>query len=272
MMDLKAALAEIKKVRLKKSVDLTKVSQETITAQKGRKRAAELRLPYLERDYKVALAKHLAVFLVTGSDASKFEEFSKDITKAPVLDAEGLYKELLKRMPAEASSGKLAPKVIVDIMQRHLLDIAHELEIASFPLPYYKHSRGFAVNGAQDLYRFMRRVLLETAGAEMAAAYILKQAAQQALEAEFDGDLYPLIVRLDDESVADKIVDGFKEVLGNVNLLTAGKIEGKIDTRVFHSVKDVTKESVLDTLKEVKKIINKSNSKASARKTKEKNQ
>jgi len=271
MMDLKTALAEIKKARLKKSVDLTKVSQETITAQKGRKRAAQLRLPYLERDYKVALAKHLAVFLVVGKGSSTFGEMAEEITKAPVLDAEGFYKELFKRMPVEASSGKLAPKVVVDIMQRHLLDVAQELEIASFPLPHYKHSRGFAINNSEDLYRFIKRVMLETAGAEIAAAYLLKQAAKQALEAEFDGDLYPLIVRLDDSSIADKTVEGLSDVLGSVNLLTAGGVESKINTKAFSSIDDVTKTSVLDTLKEVKKIITKSGRKASTRKTKENN-
>lgn len=267
MTDLKTILSEIRKTRLRKDVDLTKVSQETITAQKGRKRSAELRLPYLEREYKIALAKHVSVFLVTGSESYAFGELAEEITKAPVLDAEVLYKELLNRMPVVASAGKLAPKAIVDLLQRHLLDIASDLEISSFPMPHYKHSRGFSVNNAQDLYRFIKRVISETAGSEISAAYILKQAADQALQAEFDDGLYPLIVRLEDSSLADKTVEGFKEVLGSVNLLTAGKTEGNINTRTFSSVKEVTRESVLDTLKEVKKSITKNGRKAPTRKT-----
>lgn len=267
MTDLKTILSEIKKTRLKKDVDLTKVSQETITAQKGRKRSAELRLPYLERDYKLALAKHVSVFLVTGSESYAFGELAEEITKAPVLDAEVLYKELLNRMPVVASAGKLAPKAIVDLLQRHLLDIASDLEISSLPMPQYKHSRGFAVNNPQDLYRFIKRVISETAGSEVSAAYILKQAAEQALQSEFDEGSYPVIVRLEDSSLTDTTVEGFKEVLGSVNLLTAGEIKGKINTRTFSSVEEVTKESVLDTLKEVKKSITKSGRRSSASKT-----
>jgi hypothetical protein len=268
MMELNEVLAEIKKAKLKKAMDLSKIGVETRAAQQGRKRSAELRLPYLERDYKIALAKHLAVFLVVGDGASKFAELASEITKEESLDAEGLYKEILSRMPKEAASGKMAPKVIVDIMTRHLLDLASELEIASMPLPRYQHSKGFSVKNTQDLFRLIKRVLSQNGGAAMSAAKVLKEAAEQALKNEFDGDLYPVIVRLDDTSLADDMVEGFKEIIGNVNLLTTGELESKLKTKSFTNVKEVTRESVLDTLKNIKQTINKSGRKASTRKTK----
>lgn len=268
MMELKEVLAEIKKAKLKKNIDLSNVGVETRAAQQGRKRSAELRLPYLERDYKIAMANHLAVFLVVGPDAGKFSELASEITKEKYLDAEGLYKEILSRMPKEAATGKMAPKVIVDIMSRHLLDLAVELEIASLPLPRYQHSKGFTVKNTQDLYRLIKRVIVQSDGAALSAAKVLKEAAARALENEFDGDLYPVIVRLDDENIADEMVEGFKYVISNVNVLTAGELKDKLKTNVFANVNEVTKESVLSTLKDIKQLINKNGRKMSTRKNK----
>jgi uncharacterized protein (DUF885 family) len=254
---LKEALSEYKKVNERANADLTKVDRSNITAHRDRVRTAKRRLPEVKLEYKNAVRKHLAIILVTGSQAEEFGKLAEKITGDKTLDAEGLYKDIVKRMPKEASSGKMAPKVIVDIMTRHLEQIASEVGIESFPRPHLSARRSFVVKDKTELDRLVKRVLNENQGSALAGAYLLVAASELALANEFDGETYPVIATITDSSIVDEVVEGFNEIFGQTKVLTAGSLEDKIENKPITKLAEVSEETVTEALKAIKTTLGK---------------
>jgi hypothetical protein len=156
-------------------------------------------------------------------------------------------------MPKEAT-GKMATKVVVDILSRHFADIAADNDVLEYPQILYKNSKGFAINNKSDLDRLIKKTINETVGSEMATIYVLNKIADAALELEFDGEKssLPVLFTISDEGEVDSILAGQKRMSLAPFLLTSGEVSDKFESKVLAAVETVDKESVLNALKTVK--------------------
>lgn len=248
-------------VKLKSRIDfqIPENNGTTMVGHLSRKRSAELKLPEVKREYRMALIRHIVPIIVSGPLLEEFAQVASNSLGILTVDGEGIYKDLLSRMPKEASSGKMSTKVIVDIMSRHFMDVASECEVAEYPEILYKNNKTFAINNTQDLEKLIKRCVTENVGAEMTLIYNLRPIAEKAMEIGFDGkkSQLPVLILVKDETLIDAISKSQKDFVGSSYLLTAGGISSKIKTKAFSSLEEVNKETVSEALKSVKNYIKK---------------
>lgn len=252
-MQLKSILEEITKLQDKAQADIPQ-NPATIQGHISRRRAAELKIPEMKREYKSALLRHIVPIVVTGSTSSEFSKIASEELSVLTVDGESLFKELRTRMPAEATTGKMSTKVVMDVLARHFSDIASESDVLEYPQILYKNSRGFAINDESDLDKLIKLAINESVGAEMATIYNLKSISQKALEIGFNGEKshLPVLMLVQDESIVDRILEGQRRLGLQSYLLTSGEISNSVTTKALTTVEKVAKESVMDALKAVK--------------------
>lgn len=257
MQELKLLLEEIS--RTGKMADLKVSAKNSGTVQNllGRKRSAQLRLPELKRKYRNELRGRILPVIVAGSGASEFLSLASEKVGAITVDGEALYKELLKRMPSQASSGKMTTKVIVDILSSHFMDIANESEVISYPSITHNNRQSFAVKNKNDLEKLIKQVVNSKVGSEFTMVYNLVGISERAIEMEFSSKTLPVLVGVEDESLVDEIVKSYQNFLGAAFLLTAGELKSNMSEKALASVDSVTEESVSSALKKVKTALKK---------------
>jgi hypothetical protein len=255
-MELKHMLAEISKLKLRAEIKIPKSNVNTVQSHISRKRSAELRLPEVKRDYKIALvnSRLIVPIIVTGDSSEEFAKVASEETGILALDGEALYKNIASRLPEQASKGKMAPKTVVDLVSKHFFDIAIDKGVNEYNPINYRHSKTFAVNNAADLDKMIKRVINDQVGAAMTLVFNLDEIADYGIENEYDGEKsqLPVLVVVKDTSIVDQIIEGMKEFTDSSYLLTSGLIDGKVTTKAMVAVEEVNKTSVSNALKTVK--------------------
>lgn len=253
-------LNEIGQYKQRLSAPIPDNNGTTIQGQLARKRTAKLRLPELEREYKNELRTNIVPIVFTGSLADEAAK-ALEAKGAIVVDGEGLYKELTQRMPAQASMGRMSPKVIVDILSRHFMDIASENDVVSYPAIMHKQSASFAVNSPADLERFVKRTVNASVGPEMGFIYNLKQISNLALESEITSKKIPVIFKVLDESLVEPLMEAYVRSTGSVFLLTVGGVSDTLSTKASTALDTADEKAVLTAVKKLKDIVNKNKTK-----------
>ncbi len=246
---LSAIMEEIKKLRAKAGADVL-TANNMAQNHMARKRTAQLRLPDLVRDYRTALSSHILPIIVTGSEASQFAATAKEKTGTAAVDGEAVYAEILSRLPKEVIG--MAPKNVSELISRHFSDIAGESGILSYPAINHKSSKGFVVNNTSDLEKFVKKTINSSLGVEISPIFSLRAIAEQALEAEFSGNLFPVLVVVKDESLVDSLVSAYSKLSGASFLLTAGDVSANLNSEVLAKTSETDEEQVLKALTKVK--------------------
>jgi hypothetical protein len=254
---LKELLSEIKKMQVRASQDIPANNGTTVGGHISRKRVAKLRIPELEREYALYLRNHIVPIIVAGSTASEFVSMATSLNNIVSVDGEGLYKEIIKKLPKEAGNGKMGPKAIVDTISRLFTDVASEASVVSYPSIFYKGSRSFAVKNTQDLERLVKRTLNDTVGPQMALVFNLKEIANQAIKNEFSSQFLPVLVAVSDENLVSDILKGSEELLGMSFLLISGETQSNMEEKALASSKEVDEKSISTALNKVKQAIKK---------------
>lgn len=252
MSDLREVLDELKKMRTRATASIPANNGTTVNNHKNRQRVAKLRIPDLEQEYRLAVAPAIVPILVIGSDSDKFAKIASDKTGAIVIDGEGLYKELVDRMPPESKNGRMSPKTITDTMRRHFEEVMAKAGVSSYPAINHKRTKSFSIKNISDLDRFVKHTVNDNVGSEIAAYYSLNEIASKAIEADFSGKILPVITVVSDESVAEELHSGYSKLSGTAYLLTAGVVSDKVKELAFGGTEEVNQKNVLDTLKQIK--------------------
>ena len=257
MDQLKSLLEEIGATQKRAVAEIPKNNGTTMQGHISRKRAAELRVPELKREYRNALAKHVLPIIVTGSLSQDFVKLAAEKVGALSVDGEGLYKELLSRMPKEASSGRMTTKVIVDVLTRHFMDVANESDVVSYPSVSHNNRKSFAVKNKSDLDRLIKTTVNASAGSEFSLIYNLNTIRDKALEIEFSSTILPVLVQVSDESIVDDLLTSYKTFSGATYLLTAGELSSSLNEKALVALDSVDEDSVSNALKKVKNTLKK---------------
>jgi signal recognition particle subunit SEC65 len=252
MDQLKTLLEDIAVAEKRAGAEIPQNNGTTMGGHLSRRRAAELRIPELKREYRNELAKHILPIIVTGPLASDFTALASDKVGAVSVDGEALYAELLSRMPREATIGRMTTKVIADILTRHFMDVANEADVVSYPSLALNSRKSFAVKNKDDLDRLIKSIVNSSAGSEFSLIYNLNSIRDKALDMEFSSAVLPVLVRVGDETLVDSMLSSYKSFSGQVYLLTAGSTSSSLNEKALVALDSVDEESVTAALKEVK--------------------
>ena len=258
-MNLETLMVEIKKQKRYAEEDIYGGNPATLQSRKSRKQLAKGRLDELFLEYKRAFRPSAAFILVTGSESRAFANVVTEETETCVLDGEGLYKKLASKLPKELLNGRESTASLLGTISRQLEPIAAEIDVLSFGAIMYKSEFQRTVRTQSDALDLIKRVINSQVGSEMAAMFALNDAAKNAVDAEFTGNLFPVMVYLEDSGIANEILSGISKMGSRGVVLQAGTLaEGLKLEGVIASVETVDRDSVMLALKKVKSVFTKS--------------
>jgi hypothetical protein len=214
------------------------------------------RLKDLKEEYITELRTSAVFILVSGSGKDQFAEIAKNEFKCFTADPEGFYKDLANRLPVTLYNQKTPPSNLFDIMGRHLEDKATEMKIEAYPLMVFKAKYQKACNGKEDFVQLIKEAVNDQMGSEIAGIHVVRELADEAIQAGHGGKLTPIILATDDEKFALDLKSNLGRIQSRAFLVAAGKGAKTIrSTEGAFTVKEVTNESVENILTNIRKLV-----------------
>lgn len=255
-MSLASILEEIKKVKPFADEDITEGPRETYAGREGRKRNARDQLKRFKEQYIDELRKNAVFIIVSGTNKDQFAELAKGEFGCFLSDSEAFYKDLANRLPEELYKNKSPTANLFEIMGRHLEDKANEMQLMSYPQLVMKQQYRRVVDGREDFASLIKQAINEQVGSEIVGINAIRNIADAAIEVGHSSKITPIIMTTDDENFALDLNKNLGRIGSKVFLVAAGKGAKTVRsiTGAF-ALKEVTKESIENTLANIKNLI-----------------
>lgn len=253
MSNLEKLAAEIKKQKRYASEDVKEGETATLNARKARKQQAKGRLDDLYVEYKKALVPNLVFVLAYGSGAESFASISKEEGNTDAVSADALYEDLAGRVDSRLLTNSSSS--IFDSLSRHLSDIANEIGVSSYPYVRYSSKYSAKVKNKEDVLGMAKTMINEDVGAEIVGLYAAEKATRNAMEQDFDGKVYPVVVYLKDATLAKAIKEGLSKIGARTYAVAVGSVGKGNSAKPTLKLDKADNENVIEALKQIKNKI-----------------
>jgi hypothetical protein len=241
-MEVKKLLEQITADELAVAEDLGGWDPRTVIGKQMAKRQAEDRLGGLRAEYKKAVAEAAVGIVLEGSVETQadFAALAEDEASTITVNANEMYLTIAKKVLPSLGRDQLFTATQSGLMFEAIEEIATNVEAplaltAPIGTPPFSH-----VFSEQECANLIRSVIRKAIGESLNALYLEKQVVEKALSVRYNSNVVPVVIT----NAVPEEVDGL------VKALFAGrnfpvKLTGNI-----------TKDSVLKTLLQIKKKIN----------------
>lgn len=228
----------------------------TYTTKLGHIKRAKEDLKELYMEYR-AFIKDSAIFiLVTGGQTSQFVNIAKNDFECFEVNGEEFYEEITKdineRMYTDTASGP----GLFDLISSAFEDIAMDMGIMGYRPLLFESKFKKKLNGKKDLLEVTQKAFNDKVGSEVVGVYAIDRVATQAVNEGFTGRLIPIILHTKNETLIKDFSRDFRQIFGNVFIVSAGKVTKNIKDNSLLSLKTITVEKVKEALTKVKENIN----------------
>ena len=250
-MSLESVVEEIKKNYKYANEKVEGGNPSTLVGRKARQKGAKERLKQLYTQYKGQL-KTRSLFVVTSGDkAEDFANLAKETADFLVAYTDSFYQDLTDRIDSKLYKNPITSSYIIDVMARHFEDIAHSLDIASYPQIVNNQKFNTLIKNKEDVLKLVKKVMNDVVGPEVAALYAFEKLAKDAFDTQFSDKIFPVMVVAGSDTAA-LIAAGFKTLNPRVFTVAAGD-NGL--TSATLKVGEVDDKTVVSTLTKIKKEI-----------------
>jgi hypothetical protein len=256
-MALAEILKEIKTVQPFADESLENGPMETLNARRGRKVQSLERLRQLKGEYTRELSRSSLFLVVTGTGREEFCKLANEVGLFTA-DPESIYRELAAQVSPELYLGKETLVNLFDVLGRCLETKAIELDIIGYPMLRYSEKYRKVVASTGDFVNLITRAINDQVGAEIAGICAIRSVADVAIGREHAAKTTSILLPTGDEQLVTELVRDLERLTPRVFMVVAGKASKSmrgIDGALF--VREPTKESVTDVLKEIKSSIKK---------------
>jgi hypothetical protein len=257
-MSLENTLKLIKQFKPFAEEDVSSGPPETLSGRRGRKAQAIEQMKRLKREYKSDLLSTARFIVISGGSKDEFTQIATENFYCFSSDPEEFYKDLINRIPPTLYLGKEEITNVFDITGRHLEDKMVELDISEYNQLFYKQEFSKKIEKTEDFLEMVKKVVNKQIGAEIVGIQAVASLVDKAIEKDHDGKITPILLpTLDEQLIADLMKD-LERLTSRVYLVSAGRSSKFLKSfeGVF-PVKEVTKESVDETLKSIMKATRK---------------
>lgn len=257
-MSLNTILQEIEKTLPQAQMDLTMANESTFRGREGLKRAAVERLEQLKTDYKKALIESTFFIILTGSNRNHFSEVASNPDfECFSVNPDNFYNDLASRVDGKLF-GRESTKYLFNIANNALYDKALEIGISRNSLTEIKFDERYnmAVKNHEELANLLKRAVNDQIGSEIVGLDAITSIADRALEKKHAGSITPVLLNTDDENFALDLQKNLTRLKTKTFVVVAGKASKTLQNLPgVLRVKDVTEESVGETLKLIRNQI-----------------
>ena len=258
-MSVSKILEEMERLTRYANEDVETGAPETLNARRGRKRSAEVKLKELADSYTDELIRGAIFVLVAGANGKEFSDaVSSEAFQCFTADPEGLYKDIVDKVPSVLVNGRESTASVFGVISRHLEDQAIALRIRELPQIIFKQQYQRPINSRGELLEITKRIINEQVGAELAGVHAVRSIASAAIAKKHSGERTPLFMHSDDDQLTVDLAKSLTRITPNVFLVVAGKgpkYLKNLDGAIL--VKEVNNENVEKVLTTIKNSIRK---------------
>lgn len=257
-MSLQNVLAEIKKVKPFADEELTQEPIETLNARRGRKNQSVERMKQLKREYKSELMQNTVFIIATGSGREEFVKTATEDFGLFSADPEAFYKDLAGRVPEVLYKGKEGVSNIFDVLGRHLEDKMMELDINAYNQLLFKQGYAKTLKSVEEFTQLVKQAVNDQIGAEIAGIQAIDSLVETAIEKNHADKITPVVLSTGDENFALALLKDLARLDARVFLTVSGDSSKELKSaQGAIGMKDASKKSVQDVLKQVKQSLKK---------------
>lgn len=242
-MELSAILEQIKqkKTDLEYEVD---TSSPTYRMAMGNKVRAKEDIQGLEALYAEEIKKRLILILVTGKGADKFASMAEqDYDMIPV-DASDLVNSVVNKIQVKEYVGKnFSPSAFETVSIAIRMTLGERGILSDSELVYDSNVHGVFIQDKHQFLSLVETSLLKDFSPQLFALDIIRESAKKGLQEGFDGEVFPVVAKVENEDLALLISKEIKSVVVST--------EGKQGKGVFHLEK-VNKGTVAEVMSLIK--------------------
>lgn len=221
-MSLATLVKEIQKVKVQAEVNLElHTNPDTLRGVRGRKDRATETLRELKRSYKEQLLASTNFILVSGSAREEFVAEAKKLEQVFVTEADGLYKEMVKKIPTALYKTNVTN--LFDVFSRYLEDKGGELDLNTRLLVNFKAKYQRSVKTAEEFTKIVREAINEQVGGAVIAINAVTSLVDSAIERGNGQKVTPVILETPDETLNLELRNMLKKEGFRVTTVSAGK-------------------------------------------------
>jgi hypothetical protein len=224
-------------------------------AHRQREKNVDERLRLLFPQYAVELVKATTFILVLGEHSDKFASVAKAEADCFVYDLEKYYDAIVDKINPINYVGQTYSPTTVQLLNNTLMEIGMDLDmVASIPAVVYSSKHAQLIRNRTHFKEIVKQVVNEYIGGDFAGLYAVRQITQEAIDADFSGNFFPMVVYSPDMSLISAAND-FAKIGKYIFTVFAGKEADQKSKEFFDSVPNPDKMSVIASLKKIRATI-----------------
>lgn len=231
--------------------------RETYAGRFGRQQRALESLKELKTAYRKELRNNAMFIIVAGSAKEAFTGFATGFGLFAA-DPTELYTNLADRINTALYQSNSSTHDLFQVFGRHLEDKAMELGVVEYPQPIFKQEYRRNITSKDGVVQLIMDAVNQQVGAELSGLQAVHSITDQAIAANHASKTTPILLSTSNDQLALDLLAALPRITKNVFLVNAGKstkalkgVQGSL------SVKEVTTESVEQTLSTIKSLIKK---------------
>lgn len=218
----------------------------------GKIKKAKEKLDDLYIEYKDALREKATIILVNGSEAGKFEEVATNEFGCFSVSADSFYSELISDIHERLYTNYSSSPSLFNAINDKFEEISKRIGIVSFPMLMFESKFKKVLKDKNDLKQLITRAFNEKIGAESVGLYALSEISKKAAEEEFAGKTVPIVMKVDDNLLLKELQQDLGRLINNVFTVSAGESSDEIGNKSLVNLKEITTESVENSLLKIK--------------------
>lgn len=257
-MSLENVLKEIQRLKPFAEENVESGPPETLSGRRGRKHQAIESLTRLKREYRQDLLRSAVFIVVSGNQRSEFETIATgDKYKLFSADPEQFYNDLAKRIPPVLYEGKESVSNMFDILGRHLEDKMNELDAIGYNQLIFKAKYFKTVRNVSEFTSLVKEAINEQLGSEIVGIQAIASILDNAIATGHNAKTTSIVLNTGDEKLATDLIKDLERLTSRVFLVLAGKSSKGLKAEENISLKDVSEETVKQTLDTIKSSLKK---------------
>lgn len=252
MSNLQSIMQEIKKT---KAVAESKPGEnvQTRRIKAGKIMQAKESLKDLYTKYREEIKKNSIFILAVGSEAEKFAKTAEKEYQCFAVKADGLYEELLEKVPTSLYMNKLASRNMFEHLQARLEERAMDIGIMAFQPLYFEAKFKKMVNSKEEALDLVKRAINDKVGAELVGIDAIERVSIEAVNRDFEGQVMPIVLYTNDNALTKELTSDLKRLTKKIFVISSGNnVEKDLQDISISDITKVTKKSVEETLVKIK--------------------
>jgi hypothetical protein len=169
---------------------------------------AKIRLEELTLAYRNSLVDRTVFIVLYGKGATELSQVAEKEFGSYAADAEQSISRIVSEIPESQYLNKNGNAALIEAVTHAIEGLANEAGINSYPQPVFKSSEhGRRISSKEDMHGLVKHILAINVGSEMVAIHAVTATHSKAMDTDFDGRVYPVVLHTEDETYAKILVD-----------------------------------------------------------------